>query len=533
LGRFSRATSLHVLAVTLIVILASVLRFAELPSRGLIYWDEGKFLLEGVRLETGLRLLAGAHTSMPEGKAIGTAKPTHALLIAFSFALLGVHDYSALFLNALASVLAVVLVYRIATLLFDSAIGVVAALVLAVSEYDVIYARSALSESDATALLLLGALLWLRERCGVTRTRRSVGLLLAAALVFGLAFTTNYRISVYVAVVIAFDLLYGLKPRGLRQTVLRGAQWVVGIAIAPILWQIVDVLARARGTVLFRSEITHRPTTYFGEALYQIHQGKQSEFAFGPLPYLQWYVAYQGWMLALLLALGVVIALRVRSFAWLVVLCPVAVPYLLYIWAPIIVPRNLAAAIPFASILIAAALVLTVRRLANARVFVVVLLVIAVVLGADGARRSWRLSAERSGFTRAAGFIELHYARVVLTTNEAPVFYLRGSTDHCHAAKVPHSLQQLSADVRAGYSYALMDHVSGAAAHFIHGHMRRVARFPSTQTTAIGENLIAAENTHTPHGPYPIPYVDVFRLDGAGLPLPGGVKAQVCNLNGL
>ena len=145
-----------------------LLRFANLPVRGLIYWDEGKFLLEGVRLETGLRILAGAHSSLPAGKAIGTAKPTHALLIALAFLLFGAHDYSALFLNAFAGVMAVIVVYRIAALLFDPTVGLVAALVLAVSEYDVIYSRSALSESDANALLLLGVLLWVYERC---RTR--------------------------------------------------------------------------------------------------------------------------------------------------------------------------------------------------------------------------------------------------------------------------------------------------------------------------------------------------------------------------
>lgn len=531
MGRFSRATSVRVLAITLVVILAAVLRFAELPARGLIYWDEGKFLLEGVRLETGLRLLAGAHTALPTGKAIGTAKPTHVLLIAISFALLGIHDYSALFLNALAGVLAIILLYRIAMLLFDSTTALFAALILAVSEYDVIYARSALSESDANALLLLGVLLWLHARCGVPRARRSTILLVAAALVFGLAFTTNYRISVYVAAIIGFDLLYGLKQRGLSQTMARGTKWVAGCIVTPVLWQIVDVMARTRGTVLFRSEITHKPASYFSEALYQIHQGKQSQILFGPLPYLQWYVAYEGWILALLLALGIVMALRIRSFVWLAALSPVAVPYLLYIWAPILVPRNLAAAIPFTAILIAAALVPTVRRVVGARAFVAVLLVIAVILGADGVRRSWRLSAERSGFARAASYVESHQGRLALTTNEAPVFYLRGEGGQCRAAKVPHSLLRLSADVRAGYSYVIMDHDSWSTARFIHDHMRLVARYPSTETTAMGENLIAAENAHTPRGPYPIPYVDVFLLRSAGLPPPGNTKAQVCNLN--
>ncbi len=522
---------MHVAAVALIVVAASVLRFGNLPARGLIYWDEGKFLLEGVRLETGLRLLAGAHSSLSAGKAIGTAKPTHALLIALSFGLFGVHDYTALFLNAFAGVVAVVLVYRIAGLLFDPTIGLVAALVLAVSEYDVIYSRSALSESDANALLLLGVLLWVYERCRIAPGRRSVLLLSAAAFAFGLAFTTNYRIIVYVAVIVALDLLYELKQAGLRQTIVRGGRWIAGCAVAPCVWQVIDIVARSRGTVLFRSEITHQPTTYFGEALYQIHGGKQAEVVFGSLPYLQWFIAYEGWILSVLLGLGIVLAVRVRSFAWLAVLSPVVVPYLLYIWAPVIVPRNLAAAVPFTAILIAAALVAVVRRLATGRIFVGVLIVLVVALGVDGARRSWRLSAERSGFTLAANYVASHGGGPVLTTNEIPVFYFRGSNGQCQAARVPHSMRVLAADVRAGYRFAIIDHDSWPTAQYIHFHLRRVARYPSTQTTTIGENLIAAENTHPPHGAYPIPYVDVFRLTSTGLPLPGQQKAQICDLN--
>jgi 4-amino-4-deoxy-L-arabinose transferase-like glycosyltransferase len=531
LSRFNRTDSLHVAAVGLIVLAAAILRFADLPLRGLTYWDEGKFLLEGVRLETGLRILAGSHSSLPMGKAIGTAKPTHALLIALAFVLFGVHDYSALFLNAFAGVVAVILVYRIAGVLFDPTVGLVAALVLAVSEYDVIYSRSALSESDANALLLFGVLVWLYERRRVVSGRRQFVLLTAAGTVFGLAFTANYRISVYVAVIIAFDLLYGLKARGLSKTMVRAGHWIAGCAVAPCIWQAIDLLARSRSTVLFRSEITHKPMTYLAEALYQIHGGKQSEVGFGPLSYVQWYVAYEGWILTVLLALGIVLAIRVRSFSWLAVLCPVGVPYLLYIWAPVIVPRNLAAALPFTAILVAVALVTVVRRLARGRSLVPVLLALLLVLGVDGARRSWRLSAERSGFTLAARYVESHGAGSVLTTNEIPVFYLRGANGHCDTAKVPHSLRILAADVRAGYRFAIMDHASWQVARFIRLRFRHVAHYPSTQTTAIGENLIAAENTHPPHGPYPIPYVSVFQLTNTGLPAPAGKRPQVCNLN--
>ena len=532
MGRFSRAASPQALAIFAIVGLAAFLRLTALPSRGLIYWDEAKFLLEGVRLETALHLLAGAHGTLPAAKAIGTAKPTHALLIAVAFALVGIHDYAALYVNAVASIISVVLVYRIATTLWDSTVGLVAALVIAVSEYDVIYARSALSESDANALLLLGVLLWLQARCAPVARRRRSTLVTGAALVFGLAFTTNYRILVYAAVIIGFDLLYEMKPRGWSGTIARAAQWMSGFLCFPVLWEIVDSIARARGTVLFRSEITRQPATYLSEIVYQIHEGKQARVLFGPLPYLQWYVAYQGWILAALLALGVVLALRVRSFAWLIALCPVVIPYLLYVWAPVIVPRSLAAAIPFTAMLIGAALVTAVRRLVPGSMQRIALLVVAAAVGAQEGIHSRHLSAERSGLTLAARYIAAHGGTMVLSTSEVPAFYLRASNrGRCAMVRLPHTLQVLAADIRAGYSYAVIDHVGGVSSRFIYDHMHPVARYQTTRTTAIGENLIAAENTHPPHGPHPIPYVRVFRLEASGLPSPDGSQAQVCDLD--
>src|SRR5205823_6665389 len=82
---------------------AALLRFWNISSRGLLYWDEGKFLLEGVRLLNIGAVLVGGHGSLLAGKTVGTAKPTHALLIALSYALLGIHDYSPLILDAAAS----------------------------------------------------------------------------------------------------------------------------------------------------------------------------------------------------------------------------------------------------------------------------------------------------------------------------------------------------------------------------------------------------------------------------------------------
>ncbi|HEX6509224.1 MAG TPA: glycosyltransferase family 39 protein, partial [Chloroflexota bacterium] len=461
-----RATTLRSLCLIPILALAAVLRFAALPSRGLLYWDEAKFLLEGVRLNTALLAVSDSRVVIPTGKAIGTAKPTHALLLALADALFGIHDYSGLFASAAFSVAGVALTFAVASLLFDPIVGLFAALILAVSEYDVIYARSALSESDANAILLTGVLLWLWDRQGRRSARRRYLLQGGAATLLGLAFTVNYRIAVYAAVIIGLDLLYGLRERGHAASMRRALIWLAGFLAAPAAWEILDLVARARHLVLFRSEITLRPTSYLQEVMYQIHQGKQSAVHFGPLPYLQWFIAYEGLILALLLTAGIIVALRRRSFPWLAVLVPIALPYLLYIWAPVIVPRNLSAAIPFASILAAAALVTGARRLPGARAPLAASLAVALILAGDGARRTWALSEDRSGYSYAAAYIRAHSSSDVLTVNEITAFYFRGTEGRCRYSKVPRTLSQLNADIRGGYSYALMDHFSRLATRY-------------------------------------------------------------------
>src|SRR5689334_18191898 len=75
-----------------VLCLAAVLRLWNLKDRGLIYWDEAKYALEGLRVLAVARAAAGSHVSMLAGKGIGSARPTHALFIALAYALLGIHD---------------------------------------------------------------------------------------------------------------------------------------------------------------------------------------------------------------------------------------------------------------------------------------------------------------------------------------------------------------------------------------------------------------------------------------------------------
>src|ERR1039458_2956288 len=93
----------QMVAIAAILVLAAVLRFDSLSQRGLIYWDEAKFALEGVRLHAYMVSIFGGHVSLLAGKTIGTAKPMHAFLIAIAYLIFGVHTYTPLFMDAFRS----------------------------------------------------------------------------------------------------------------------------------------------------------------------------------------------------------------------------------------------------------------------------------------------------------------------------------------------------------------------------------------------------------------------------------------------
>jgi 4-amino-4-deoxy-L-arabinose transferase-like glycosyltransferase len=513
-----------------VLALAALLRFYNLWQRGLVYWDEGKFALEGARMEAALHSLLGSGGAVVAGKAVGTAKPTHALLIGLAYAILGVHDYAALYLDAACSVAAVGVLYIIARRLFSVPVAMLSALFLAVSEYDIIYARSVLSESDANLIMLCGVLVWIGVR---DRIVLGIG---CAGLLMGLAFTANYRLIVYIVAIVGFDLLwtcrrigFRLRQRGWVPVACRAASWIAGLLIAPLAWQLVDLVTRAHGLALFRSELTGDTSLYVREAIYQLHQGKQSVMHFNPLAYLRWYVWRSGlWMLVLLLA-GIAQALWHRRYAWLAMAVPVVVPFLIYAFAPFIVPRNLDAALPFASVLVAAAAITAIDWIWSARTRLLLILAVAAILGAAGAAMSWRLTGERSGYAQAAIYVERHDPPGgALASNEIVVFYLRGNGVHCQAPNLRSNIYRLAADVRHGYRYAILDHFSWQLSKMVRARMPHVARIAAQGSIAVGENLIASENGHTESGITPT-YVNIYRLEPGLLPPPGRVAPDVCN----
>jgi len=519
-----------------IVVLAGVLRFDMLVKRGLLYWDEGKFALEGVRILSVLISLPVVHPAGLAGKAIGTAKPGHALLIALSYALLGVHDYAPLLMNATASVLQVVVLFFVARQFFGPHVALLAAAFLAVAGYDIVYARSALSESDANLLFLTSVLVW-STRCKPWATdfrpnRPAWRGIVLPAIMLGAAFTVNYRLIVFIAVLVPADLAIRWKREGWRAVTRVAALWAVGLLLLPLAWQVIGVLAQRHGVVLFRGEIDYLPTSYFHEVLYQLHGGKQSVVRFSPLPYLQWYTHRQGWLTFALLLLGLAIATFDRSTRWVLPASLVLIPYGVYVFAPFIVPRNLDAALPFAALLSAAALarVLDHLRVWRARVIASALAATAVVV--VGVLQAGSLITVRSGFAQAATYLEQHGSHGAIVQNEIMRFYLRDEGRGCDAPPLPTQVASLAQDDGLGGDYAVVDNYFSPTALYLAHHAQVVARFATSGTTTLNEDLVASEDG-VPPGSQHKHFVDVFSLDKLHLPVRGLVRPQVCTLDQL
>ncbi len=504
--------------------MAAVLRFAYLPARGLIYWDEGKFALEGIRLESLLLALTGNSAYLLAGKAVGTAKPTHALFLGMAYLLLGIHDYTPAMLNAAASTAGVAATYFIGRRLFGAPVGLFAALLLAISEYDIIYARSALSESDANLLFLVAVAVWLCAAVNSSEGRLSLRLdsvyaVFSASVMFGLAFTVNYRLAVYTGTVFAFDWLWmwwsarqGAEGLSLLFAGRRIGLSVLGFALFPLAWQVIGLIVQPHGIDLFRAELSGQSRSYLQEVVYQLHEGKQSTLHFNPWVYVQWWILRQGWPVSALLGIALIGAMWRRTYAWLLPAALVVVPYCVYVFAPFSVPRNLVASIPFASILCAQLLVSAAFRLRRYRWQAIA--VCAVILAPVGASMSWRLTAERSGFALASRYVELHGQGKALTSSEIMVFYLRGSGSSCLAPALPYHVKSLATYYRDGYRYAVIDrHHGSPMVKVIRRENPRVAAFPALGNLSIGESPISSENSNPPSNDTRTEYVDIYRLN--------------------
>lgn len=246
------------LALAALLLVAGLLRFDGLSERGLLGIDEG-FYADVVRSY-------GAISSFATGKIRGTVdgglapyfeehggniflgeKPTFAFLGFLTSTIVGVHDYTLLYLSALAGTVIVLLTFWLGRQLFDGAgPALAAAFLVAISPLHLAFSRSAYPNITASAVAWCAVCAYVKH---LERGPHSERWLLASGALVGIAFTVHTGFFWLPAILIASELLRAFKAdaSGRRALVGTFARLALVMATPLVAW---DLLFRSARWVL-------------------------------------------------------------------------------------------------------------------------------------------------------------------------------------------------------------------------------------------------------------------------------------------
>ncbi len=142
------------LVLALIILLGMSLRFYSLPQKGVTGLDEATYLQEGM-------WLAGDDPRTGMEDPFYSFKPGFSYAVYFSEQIFGYTDFAGHFVSAVFGTLSIVLIYMIATLLYDKRIGLISAFIFALTPLEIIFSRKIYSEPTMMFFFLLSILVYL------------------------------------------------------------------------------------------------------------------------------------------------------------------------------------------------------------------------------------------------------------------------------------------------------------------------------------------------------------------------------------
>ena len=269
-----------------------------------------------------------------EGLALKYGRPGHVLLIALAMEILEPDDSAGAVVSALFGTASILVLFLLGRALYSTRVGLIAALLFAVSGYHVWFSRALFAEANTVFFLLVSLLFYVRSR----RDSAVSGLVpvALAGLFCGLGFVVHHRLYVLLLFLWAFEahLWLAERDRPSETKINRALYLNLSVAVPIILMEIPYYLA----AVVLRN---------FGEALpfqtYLEQVVKMIGFQAGYLaifrslwswsnvatyPYL--FFKMDGLIPLVLMATGLVTLLRRRSRADLMVLALLLVPLAYY-----------------------------------------------------------------------------------------------------------------------------------------------------------------------------------------------------------
>jgi hypothetical protein len=495
-GRHSAAT---ISALILIVLLGAYLRFDGIDKRGPSFFDDGIYTLEGKwihsftgllidelerkYLETRLRQnlvtfeeAAKRISSNIEGQPPVWGRPGFSLLTALCMAFVGRdRPEAANVASAVCGTLSILGVFLLARAMFNNRIALLAALLIALSGYHLVYSVTGLADGPAMCFGVCAMYFYYTASRPTSSERQGLRLSLAG-FVCGIAFTVHDRFLYLLLVVFCSEAVESILERNpVGSRLRRLAVITVAFSIPPLLCEFpyylgMVVLRHFQQVLPFRTYFeelfTHHIFNFldvFSFSLVDVNrypalrEAGSHLYNFLTYPYLFWKLDGPVFCTMVLCGLGVSLAQRRyedRLLAlWLFVPC-------------VLFSLGLVTSVRYALVFMPAATVLAARSISLcSRVFsadtrkggllrrssaVVGLLAVA----ASGWYASRDVRAMRCAYDEPVAFLRGHGIKHISSQYPVTRAYLGVSS----VKEPPSSLEELKADYEEGYRYYLVDY---------------------------------------------------------------------------
>ncbi len=483
--------------LVLILILGGILRFHDVDQRGPSFFDDGIYTLEGQWIHSLPKALKTAFNMKTEemrlrqdlysfeeqaarfqedleGEPPVWGRPGFSLLTALCMSILGPKVYATNVVSALFGTLSILCVFLLGRAMFNQEVGLLAALLMAISGYHLVYSVTGLADGSAMFFALLGFYFYYRSKVAEREGRGFLWTLLAG-LGCGLAFTVHDRMLYVLLVLFLNEGIEYLRERDQFRQRVKKVAWLGGAFSLPLVlfevpYYLGMVVLRHFGEALpfrtyFEELLTHHIFNFFDfftVSLLDVSKFPEFQDAgsrlwnFVTYPYL--FFRFDGVVLCLLFVAGILAAARQRKYEdWLLLLW-LTVPFFLF-------STGLSTNVRYALVFMPAVFVIAGRSILllesylprmklngrpMGRLFIVASVLVVLLSGWVASRE---IREMRCAYAEPVAFLEEHGPKHISLQYPVTKAYMGPE----NVKSPPFTMEQLEEYYQEGYRYYLVD----------------------------------------------------------------------------
>ncbi|KKR85402.1 MAG: hypothetical protein UV99_C0011G0017 [Parcubacteria group bacterium GW2011_GWC1_43_61] len=315
---------IEILCLAVILLLASFFYFYNITQKGFFDHDEAWFSLTGNTYAAAPKILINhiLHPQISVEDLIAQYIPGHILfgtsfrpffifVNALGISIFGYHDYSIFILNSIIGLVSLLVLYYLAKSITKNNIqALLAAFLLAISGYQIFFARSGLAQVLVGFLLILGAIFYVKTlNVPAGSGQENYKNLLWAGFFWGIMSVSHYSIIVILLLILVFEIAFTrfyLKQK-ISVAVKRLLCLFLPIALMLLGMQAISFL---RNYALDEIGYPGKPMLYFEEFFYHFNSVSGTGFSFKSVDlifYVKLLRDLNGWLYTLLFLISPII----------------------------------------------------------------------------------------------------------------------------------------------------------------------------------------------------------------------------------